>query len=168
GGGRGGGGGGGVGGEGGGGGPEGAPGPGGRGGGRIEPPFAVVQGTSPGMVRKRLAPRARAACCARATASVWPRLSSSLRIVASWRRANACAEGSRVTTSTSPRRARPSASSTSCSMARGTSLRSGGERKDTSRCLAFTRSFTGTATTVLMRARRARDGRGRSRPGGHA
>src|SRR6266511_4025505 len=42
----------------------------------------VTHGTSPGMVRKRFAPWMRAACCAWATASVWPRLVSSRSVPA--------------------------------------------------------------------------------------
>ena len=125
---------------------------------------AVTSGTSPGMVRKTCAP-ARAACCwARATAAVWPRFSGSPRTLAPSARTMADTSSSRVITHRASSRAAAAARSTSRSIARASAIRSSGASALISRCLALTRSLTGTAHTIMSPPRRAP--RSRARPRG--
>src|SRR5580765_901701 len=112
---------------------------------------AVTHGTSPGIVRKRAAPRARASRWAKATASVCPRLAGSTRHRAPYRSATSMTSPSVVTTKMGPGRAAASAASTSSSIARARAWRSSAPRRGIRRCLALTRSLTGTAarTSIL-------------------
>src|SRR6266850_2356053 len=110
---------------------------------------AVTQGTSPGIVMNAVAPARTASACPVATAAVWPRLSSSPMGSAPRLCAMAATSGSRVTTHTRSRRAAASARSTSTSIARASSRRSGPSSTRMSRCLALTMSLTGTAATIM-------------------